>query len=95
MRIFEYDEHFVIYFKTATVDGVWSTVGSANVDSLCLFGLHEINLEIYSERFAGRMEEVFELNKTNAEEVTLEDGQNRPILHKLVKQALAPLRPFA
>ncbi len=95
VRIFEYDEHFVIHSKTATVDGVWSTVGSANIDSLSLFGLHENNLEIYSERFADQMEEMFELDKTNAEEVTLDAWNNRPILHKLVERALAPLRPFA
>ena len=35
-----------------TVDDVWSTVGSCNVDSLNLFALNEINLEVYSERFA-------------------------------------------
>ena len=29
VRIFEYDEHFVNHAKTVTVDGTWSTVGSA------------------------------------------------------------------
>ena len=95
VRIFEYDEHYVIHSKTVTIDGVWSTVGSANVDSLSLFGLHEVSLEIYSERFASRMEEVFELDKTNAEEVTLESWESRSLPHKLVEKALAPMKPFA
>jgi len=43
VRIFEYDERYINHSKTATVDGVWSTAGSANMDSLSLFGLHEIN----------------------------------------------------
>ncbi len=40
---------------------------------MSLFGLHEINLEVYDERFAVQVEEVFEMDKTNAEEVTLEN----------------------
>lgn len=95
VRIFEYDKHFVIHSKSVTIDGVWSTVGSANVDSLSLFGLHEINLEVYSERFAEQMERVFELDKTISEEVTLEAWENRPLHRKIVEGALAPLRPFA
>lgn len=95
VRIFEYDEHYVNHSKTTTIDGVWSTVGSANVDSLSLFGLHENNLEVYSETFAGRMEVAFELDKAACEEVTLESWESRPLLNKLVEWALAPLRPFA
>lgn len=95
VRIFEYDEHFVIHSKTATVDGAWSTVGSANVDSLSLFGLHEVNIEVYSKRFAEQMEQLFELDKTISEEVTLDAWENRPLYQKLAEKALAPIRPFA
>ena len=45
VRIFEYQD-FMLHTKTATVDGVWSTVGSSNVDTLSFFGLHESNLEV-------------------------------------------------
>ena len=94
VRIFEYDERYIHHVKTATVDGVWSTVGSANMDSLSLFGLHEINLEIYSKRLAEGMEEMFEMDKTASEEVTLEKWQNRPLHARLIESALAPVRPF-
>ncbi|MDP9474158.1 MAG: phospholipase D-like domain-containing protein [Actinomycetota bacterium] len=78
VRIFEYDERYVIHSKSATVDGVWSTVGSANLDSLSLFGLHETNLEVYSRRFAEQIEEMFGMDEAVSEEVTLEKWQNRP-----------------
>ena len=71
VRVFLYEE-FMVHAKTATVDGVWSTVGSANLDSLSLFGLHETNLEIYDEQVAEKLEEIFELDKTNAQELALE-----------------------
>lgn len=71
VRIFEY-ENFMLHAKTATVDGIWSTIGSSNVDTLSFFGLHESNIEVYSERFAEQMERMFELDRTNARELTLE-----------------------
>ena len=94
VRIFEYDERYINHSKTATVDGIWSTVGSANLDSLSLFGLHEINLEVYSERFAEGMERMFEMDEGVSEEVTLEKWRNRPLHTRLIESALAPIRPF-
>ncbi|MGB3681790.1 MAG: phospholipase D-like domain-containing protein [Rubrobacteraceae bacterium] len=91
MRIFLYKD-FMVHAKTATVDGEWSTVGSANLDSLSLFGLHETNLEIYSSRVAEGLEAMFELDKTNAEELTIEEWRNRPLPVKCVEGAFVPLR---
>lgn len=94
VRIFAYDEQYMIHAKTATMDGVWSTVGSANVDSLSFFGLYENNFEIYDEQLAGQMEAIFELDKTNAEEITLQSWESRPLPEKLIEYAISPLRPF-
>ncbi|MBA2443693.1 MAG: phosphatidylserine/phosphatidylglycerophosphate/cardiolipin synthase family protein [Rubrobacter sp.] len=93
VRVFGY-ENIMMHSKTATIDGVWSTVGTANIDRLSLLGNYEINLEIYSERLAGQMERVFELDKTNAREITLESWQNRPLPAKLAERALAGLEPL-
>ncbi len=91
VRVFLYED-FMVHAKTATVDGVWSTVGSANLDSLSLFGLHETNLEIYDEQVAEKLEEMFELDKTNAQELVLESWKNRPLPVRLIEGALTPLR---
>jgi cardiolipin synthase len=93
VRIFRY-KHIMIHSKTATIDGVWSTVGTANIDRLSLLGNYEINLEVYNERFAAQMERMFELDKTNAEELTLEEWEGRPFPAKIVERALATLRPL-
>jgi cardiolipin synthase A/B len=93
VRIFRY-KHIMIHSKTATIDGVWSTVGSANIDRYSLLGNYEINLEVYSERFAAQMERVFELDKTNAYELTLEEWEGRPLPAKVVERALATLSPL-
>jgi cardiolipin synthase A/B len=93
VRIFRY-RHIMIHSKTATIDGIWSTVGSANIDRYSLLGNYEINLEVYSRRFATQMERMFELDKTNAKELTLEEWARRPLPAKIVERVLATLSPL-
>ena len=94
VRIFRY-RHIMIHSKTATVDGLWSTIGSANIDRLSLLGNYEINLEVYSRRFAAQMERMFELDKTNATELTLEEWERRSLPAKIAERTLATLSPLA
>lgn len=93
VRIFLYKD-FMLHAKTATVDGVWTTVGSSNVDALSLVWLHETNMEIYDEGLARQLERMFELDKTNAKELTLEEWEGRPLAEKVVEWGLVPLRLF-
>jgi cardiolipin synthase len=59
IEIFEYCPT-MLHAKTLTVDGVWSSVGSVNFDNRS-FQLHdEVTLCVQSERFAGRLHDVFE-----------------------------------
>jgi len=93
IRIFLY-RHIMIHSKTATVDGVWSTIGSANIDRLSMLGNYELNLEVYSPNLAAQMERMFEMDKSNAEELTLEEWERRPLPAKLVERTLASLSPL-
>jgi hypothetical protein len=40
------------------------------------------------------LKEVFELNKTEAEEITQEAWEKRPYFAKVLERALVPLRPL-
>ena len=51
MRIFRFKDAMV-HAKTSTIDGTWSTIGTANVDRLSLQGNYEINVEVIDEAFA-------------------------------------------
>ena len=93
VRIFRY-KHIMIHSKTATVDGLWSTIGSANIDRYSMLGNYELNIEVYSKRLAAQMERMFEVDKTNAEELTFGEWENRPLPAKIVEQALASLSPL-
>ena len=93
VRIFLY-RHIMIHSKTATIDGVWSTVGTANIDRYSMLGNYESNLEIYSEPLAAQMERMFELDKTNARELTLEEWENRSVFAKAIERLLESLSPL-
>jgi cardiolipin synthase len=59
-----------------------------------MLGNYELNIEVYSRRLAAQMEKMFEMDKTNAEEVTLEVWERRPLPAKLVERTLASLSPL-
>jgi len=93
IRIFLY-QGGMIHAKTATIDGIWSTVGTANLDRLSLAGNHEINLEIYNADFARSMEEIFRCDLTNAHELNLADWIKRAWYIKAAELVLSPLWPM-
>ena len=90
IRVFGYRS--MLHAKTCTIDGQWSTIGTANLDRLSSVGNYEINVEIYDAGFAAEMEHIFEIDLTNAFELTLEYWNNRPWYLMLRERLLAPLR---
>ena len=93
VRIFGF-QNAMIHAKTATIDGQWSTVGTANLDRLSLAGNYEINVEILDADFAAEMERIFETDLTNAFELTLERWERRPWYVRASELILSPLRPL-
>ena len=84
----------MIHAKTATIDGKWTTIGTANMDRLSLAGNFEVNLEIYDEGLAAQMEHIFARDLTNAHELTLVEWRARPWFAKVSETVLLPLRPL-
>ncbi len=93
VRIFGY-QHAMIHAKTATIDGIWSTIGTANLDRLSLAGNYEINVEIRDATFAAEMERIFMTDLTNAVEVTRDQWEQRPWYGRVSQLILRPLRPL-
>ncbi len=93
VRIFRYRDA-MIHAKTATVDGRWSTVGTANIDRLSLSGNYEINLEILDEDLAAHLETVFANDLQQATELTLDEWERRDVVVRACEMILAPLRPL-
>jgi len=84
----------MIHSKTATIDHTWSTIGTANLDTISLLGCYEVNVEILSEEFAAVMEEAFRVDLGNCRPLSLDDWRRRPWYARLSEAILSPLRPL-
>jgi cardiolipin synthase A/B len=93
IKVFRYDGAMV-HAKTATIDGAWSTVGTANIDRLSMTGNYEVNVEFIDPGMAQHMERIFEVDLQNCNQLTAEDWFARPVHKKAAELFLAPLRPL-
>ena len=50
----------LLHCKTMVIDGVWSTIGSANVNGRSFYLNYECNITVLDRKFAARMTEAFE-----------------------------------
>src|SRR5262249_59223169 len=85
VRIFEY-EGPVLHAKTAVVDGVWSTVGSSNLDYMSFIHNDEANAIVVGHAFAREMERMFLDDLANAREVTLDAWRARPLADRILQR---------
>jgi cardiolipin synthase len=80
----------VLHAKTMVVDGVWSTIGSANLDGRALFLSYEANAAVIDRHLAIAMEEQFERDLQHCRRVTLQAWRQRPFTQRVVEILLVP-----
>jgi cardiolipin synthase len=73
----------LLHAKSATVDGVWSTVGSTNLDWRSLIYNDELDAVVLGPRFAAQVQAVFAKDLAESEEVTLQSWRHRPLQDRL------------
>lgn len=83
----------MIHSKIATVDGKWSTVGTANIDRLSLSFNYETNVEIIDPDFASEMEGTFLSDAEHCKELGPDFLDRHPVAN-VVETVLRPMRPF-
>ena len=76
----------VMHAKTACIDGVWSTIGSTNLDWRSFLHNDEINAVILGRGFAAQMEAMFAEDLTQSEAITLDHWRHRSWLFRLKEQ---------
>jgi len=81
----------VLHAKTMVVDGVWSTIGSANLDGRALFLSYEGNAAVLDPSLAAAMEQQFERDLRHCRRVRLEEWKKRPLSQRMVEILLIPL----
>ncbi len=82
----------MLHSKTMTVDGAWSTVGSANLDGRSLTANYEINATIIDEAFARQMEAMYLNDRSQSREIFAETWASRNMLQQFGEWSLRPLR---
>lgn len=73
----------VLHAKTAVIDGVWSTIGSTNIDTRSFLHNNEVNVIILGEEFGRDMESAFQEDLRHTVEVTKEQWKHRPFVDRV------------
>jgi cardiolipin synthase len=80
----------MLHAKTALIDGVWSTVGSTNLDWRSFLHNDEINAVVLGVDFGNQMRAMFERDLKDSRAIVLDDWQRRPLGQRL-KESFARL----
>src|SRR6202158_5756771 len=68
----------LLHSKTALIDGVWSTIGSTNLDWRSFLYNEEINAVVLGQDFGAQMQSMFEGDIAASESITLDNWTQRP-----------------
>jgi cardiolipin synthase len=77
VRIHDWPDR-MMHAKTGVIDGVWSTIGSYNLDRRSLFHNLEVSVVIADASFGARMQQIFDDELARSREVTLSECLARP-----------------
>lgn len=90
-EIYEYQPG-LLHAKTMAVDGVWATVGSANVDNRSFALNEELNVALYDSGMAGRFEKIFLEDVAHSHRVDEKRWRSRGPVTRLLEWLSIPLR---
>jgi cardiolipin synthase len=91
VKIFEY-QPTMFHLKTMVVDGVFSTVGSANFDDRSFHLNEEINLFVYDGVFAGQMKESYRRDLSRCRPYTYTMWKQRSLKKRVTEWLVTPIR---
>ena len=73
----------LLHAKTAVIDGVWSTVGSSNLDWRSFLDNDEIDAVVLGQEFAQKMEAMFASDLQASQAIDLQGWQHRPLQFRI------------
>lgn len=82
VKIFE-RRGVLLHAKTVLIDGVWSTVGSTNLDWRSFVHNHELDAVVLGADFGLQLQAVFAADLTASDAITLEQWRRRPLEWRL------------
>src|SRR6185503_6131286 len=78
--------------KTMTVDGIWATIGSTNLDTRSFALNDEVNAVIYHNEVVGQLETIFADDLTYSRKIDLERWRSRGFVDRLLEILSIPVR---
>jgi cardiolipin synthase len=93
VKIYEWQGR-MLHAKTATIDGVWSTVGTSNLDWWSIARNNEINAIILSHPFGDQMNLMFKNDIENSRQISLEQWRNRGVIERANEWVARFLQPL-
>ncbi|HTY79501.1 MAG TPA: phospholipase D-like domain-containing protein [Candidatus Bathyarchaeia archaeon] len=91
VRAYEY-RPAMLHAKTMVVDGRWATVGSTNLDRRSFALNDEINLVVYDQAVAQRLERVFADDISRSNEITYARWNDRGFVSRFLELLSLPVR---
>jgi cardiolipin synthase len=85
VRIYERRDA-LLHAKTAVIDGVWSTVGSSNLDWRSFVHNDEVNAVVLGAEFASEMERMFASDRERATPIEKRAWERRPFSLRVKEQ---------
>jgi cardiolipin synthase A/B len=82
VKIYERSDR-VLHSKTAVIDGVWSTIGSTNLDLWSFLRNNEINAIIIGVDFANQMESLFKKDIEESKRISKEEWSQRALWSRM------------
>ena len=77
--------HATMHAKTAVIDGVWSTVGSSNLDWRSFVANSELNVIVLGEDFGAEMAAVFERDRAASQSMLAEAWARRGLKQRTLE----------
>jgi cardiolipin synthase len=77
----------LLHSKTVVIDGVWSTVGSTNLDWRSFLHNQELNAVVLGTEFGDLMRAAFASDVAKSEQITLEQWQRRSLVLRIKEQS--------
>jgi cardiolipin synthase len=90
IRIYEYQAG-LLHSKTMVVDGIWSTVGSTNLDNRSFALNEELSIAVYSPEVARRFERIFADDLRHSRELDYIRWSQRSVKDRLLELLALPL----
>jgi cardiolipin synthase len=91
VEIYEYQAG-LLHAKTMTIDGIWATIGSTNLDTRSFALNEELNAVLYDTDVVGRLEKIFADDLTYSRKIDHAQWRGRGFFHQLLELLSLPLR---